>query len=426
MKKSTLTLILLIITSTLNLLSAKYFWDKFNFTYTANIWCFDINSKNEILVGTGEGFDYGRIYKSSDLGLTWSVFYDFNGELVSRMGITDSDKIYVSKGSQSVVYSDDNGVSWHDIELPPYAYFGINELLCVGNDTVYLGFWEEDGGLLIRTADNGQTWDSLFRTHEHSSEYIGDILVANSNDIYLGLGAYFPNMGGVYKSSDNGQTWEFLGLLNHSISALEVNSNNDLIAGVRGAAGNNSTGIYILRNGLNEWEPLFIGRTIEDLLINNAGHIYFSSSWPSGIGRSTDGGDNFEWLLDGLSGVGIEELLLDNEEFIYAKTPPQSSSSIIFRSSNTTVGINNNDLLANEIRINPNPFENEIFIDLVQMFSAKTHIRIINISGQIVFNQSVSSDVSTIIIPTEHYPSGLYIAQFISNSSTRSYKLVKP
>ncbi|NOR88093.1 MAG: hypothetical protein GQ527_10825 [Bacteroidales bacterium] len=73
--------------------------------------CLDINNENEIFVGIGGSDTYGSIYKSNDLGNTWSVLYDFDGELVSRLGITESGNVFVSKSALSFVYSEDNGVS---------------------------------------------------------------------------------------------------------------------------------------------------------------------------------------------------------------------------------------------------------------------------------------------------------------------------
>lgn len=426
MKKLTFILILLLITSTLNLLFAQDFWEQLNFPDTTNILCFDINNENEIFVGTGGSNTYGSIYKSSDLGNTWSVLYDFDGELVSRLGITESGNIFVSKSALSFVYSDDNGVSWNDIELPSYAYLGINQLFCIGNDTVYLGFWEESGGLLIRTYDNGQSWDSLFSTHNHSSEHIKDILVANSNEIYIAMGAYFPEMGGVYKSNDNGETWEFLGLLNHSVSSLALNSANDLIVGVRGAEGSNYPGIFVLRDGSNQWEALLEGAMVEDLLINSAGHIYFSSSWPSGIGRSVDNGLNFEMINEGLLGGPMGELILDKDEYIYAKTKVLSSS--LYKSLKTTVNVKDELFIKNKkynIYPYPNPFTSSIDIVLYELSNQNTMLKIYTVSGEEIQHLSIPSYTTKYTINTESYNSGIYIIQIKTPYYSESYKLIK-
>lgn len=426
MKKLILTLILLIITSALNLLSAQDFWEQLDFPDTTDIWCFDINNENDIFVGTGGSDTYGSIYKSSDFGNTWSVFYDFDGELVSRLGISESGNIFVSKGSLSFVYSEDNGESWNSIALPTYANGGINQLFCIGNDTVYLGFWLADGGLLIRTADDGESWDSLFTTYGHTSEHIKDILVASSNEIYIAMGAYFPEMGGVYKSNDNGETWEFLGLLNHSVSSLAINSANDLIAGVRGAEGSNYPGIFVLRNGSNQWEALLEGAMVEDLLINSADHIYFSSSWPSGIGRSVDNGLNFEMINEGLEGSSMGELILDEDEYIYAKTP--GLSSFLFKSIKTTVNIKD-ELFIKSLKYNnypcPNPFTNSIDIVLCELSNQNTMLEIYTVSGENILHLSIPSYTNKYTINTERYNPGIYIIQIRTPYYSESYKLIK-
>ena len=424
MKILTTTLILLLGFLPFSLV-AQDFWEQLPFPDTARIWCFDVNSQNEIFIGTGGDNTHGCIYKSSDNGQSWSVFYDFNGELIARIGITDSDKIFVSKGGiEQLVYSDDNGESWNIIEPPPYAYLGVNEMLCVGNDTVYMGYWEEDGALLVRTVDNGQTYDSLFRTVNHTSEYIGDILVSN-NEIYLGLGAYFPDRGGVYKSVDFGHSWEFLGLLNHSVSSLVLNNNNDLIAGVRGAEGNNSSGIYKLPQDENEWNTLISGPMVEDLLINEIGDIYFSSSWPQGIGISTNNGDSFEWIAEGLQDISIEELLLDGEGYIYANTP--GLSNILFRSINPTVGtdpFNIDENFTKEINVYPNPAKDFISINFQESLE-KYMVNIFAIDGKTLL-KSISGEGNAIInIPLNDLSNGVYIIHLKSDNYSKSYKFIK-
>ena len=426
MKSLTITLFFLLFLSPLTLF-AQDFWEQLPFPDTARIWCFDVNSQNEIFVGTGGDNTHGCIYKSSDNGQSWSVFYDFNGELVSRLGISDSDIIYVSKDAQSFVYSDNNGESWVDIELPSYAHFGINEILCSGNDTVYLAFWEEDGGLLIRTTDNGVSWDSLFRTENHSSEYIGDILVDKNNEIYLGLGAYFPNMGGVYKSTDFGQNWEFIGLLNRNISGLIKNSDNDLFASVRGAVSGYYKGIYVLRNGAVEWEPLLTGKSVEDILITENEHIYFSSSWPPGIGRSINNGENFEWLLDGLEGASIGEIMIDKEDYIYAITP--SIDDYIFRSINSTVGFNlfDKDTFNIGINISPNPCQNELKISFSNNpdGNEKIIVNIYSITGELMRNLAITTNSGQCNIATDQLKCGVYFLHIVSSNNNFIEKFIK-
>lgn len=402
---------------------AQNFWEQLSFPDTTDIRCFAKGINDEIFVGTGgSNYPHGSLYYSIDKGNTWSLFHDFNGEIVGRVGVSESGNIYVSKGAQSLVFSENNGVSWNTIELPEYSNLGINEMLCTGIDTVYIGFWEDDGGLLVKTTDNGITWDSLFRTENNSSEYIADILIED-NEIYLGMGAYFPGMGGVYKSVDFGQNWEFLGLLNHSVSSLILNENNDLIAGVRGAEGNNSSGIYRLPQGENEWNTLISGPMVEDLLINEIGDIYFSSSWPQGIGISTNNGDSFEWIADGLQDISVEELLLDDDGYIYANTP--GLSNILFRSSNPTVGVDS-EKSESQFVIYPNPCDNQINITLDHtIIDNKIVILVYSLSGELILKEEVLYTNESLNLSIDHLSNGIYLLEIISPTNKYITKFIK-
>jgi len=206
---------------------------------------------------------------------------------------------------------------------------------------------------------------------------------------------------------------------------LAFNSNNDLFAAVRGAEYNFYPGVYILRNGSNSWESHIEGTMVEDLIINSTDHIYISSSWPEGIGRSIDNGANFEMINRGLGGGGMGKMIFDQEEFIYTTT--SFSTSSIYKSTKTSVNIfedperyNNNNVV-----IYPNPFINDLNIRLLYTPYHFSRLQIFNNFGLEVYHKDLNLISSQIDINTENLLPGLYLLHLKSENAIRVFKLIK-
>ncbi len=210
-------------------------------------------------------------------------------------------------------------------------------------------------GGVFRTQDRGQSWEAVF--DEVGVPSIGNIAVApsNGNRIYVGTGeangsatsgAFFGN--GMYRSDDAGDSWSAIGLeqSNH-IGRIVVDPNDEdrVFAAATGILydKNNERGIYRSATGGNEWEQvLFITDSTAAIdLVMNPVHTdtLFAAMWErtrkpwqrdyggltSGVHRSTDGGDTWELLGNGLPiadeqtgriGLAISE---SNPNIVYAR-----------------------------------------------------------------------------------------------------------
>ncbi|MBL7138677.1 MAG: hypothetical protein ISS17_07885 [Bacteroidales bacterium] len=191
--------------------------------------------------------------------------------------------------------------------------------------TIYVG--AATGGIL-KTTDGGATWSNLFQDVPVIS--IGDIAIdPNDPDIlYAGTGeansSSFSFWGnGIYKSTDAGMTWTQSGLENSAYIGRVVvdyaNSQRLFVA----ACGylfsyNDERGIYRSENGGQSWERvLFL--TDSTAAIDILQHpvnpdILYASMWErtrgleyrnsfgttSGIWKTTDGGDTWNELTNGL------------------------------------------------------------------------------------------------------------------------------
>ncbi len=194
-------------------------------------------------------------------------------------------------------------------------------------ETIYVA--SASGGI-FKSENTGQTWTPIF--DDAMSLSIGDMEMAPSNNeiIYVGTGE--PNAGGgslaydglgIYKTSDGGNNWQHLGLENiGSVGKIEVAPSNPEIAFVAAMGDlfgkNQERGIYRTINGGSNWEQvLFVSDStgFVDLAMHPTNSdIIFAAAWErirrpdhrrysgasSGIYRTTDGGNSWELLTNGL------------------------------------------------------------------------------------------------------------------------------
>ncbi len=192
--------------------------------------------------------------------------------------------------------------------------------------TFYMG---ASGGGVWKTTDYGHNWhpvsDGFFATGS-----IGAIAVAESDAdvVYVSTGSDGLRSNviigkGVYKSTDAGESWEHVGLDNTgNTGAVIVHPDNPDVAYVAAIGNpfisNPERGVYRTRDGGATWElVLYIsertGAVDLEFAPDDPSRIYataweaerkpwtiISGGMEGGVFRSTDGGDNWDQLTDGL------------------------------------------------------------------------------------------------------------------------------
>ena len=206
-------------------------------------------------------------------------------------------------------------------------------------------------GGILKTEDAGGTWAQIFTGIPTVS--IGDIAI-DPNDteiLYAGTGeansSSFSFLGsGIYKSMDGGNSWQYSGLEESPYFGrliVDYNNSQRVFAAACGNlfSKNDTRGIYRTDDGGENWEQvLFV--TDSTAAIDLVQHptnpdILYAAFWErergltwrksfgpsSGIWKTTDGGDNWVELTNGLPGaidkgrIGLT-ISKSNPEVLYA------------------------------------------------------------------------------------------------------------
>ena len=203
----------------------------------------------------------------------------------------------------------------------------VSDLAVVESDprTFYVGV--ASGGVW-KTENAGITFTHVFKDEATAS--VGDVTVAPSNPNVVWVGTGEPNNrqsspwgNGVYRSTDAGRTWTHVGLENtHSIGRIQVHPMDPDVAYVAAAGHlwgpNPERGVYRTTDGGESWElVLFVDentgaidlvmdmsdpRTLFAAMYQRRRRAWgFNGGGPgSGIYRTTDGGDTWKELTNGL------------------------------------------------------------------------------------------------------------------------------
>lgn len=186
-----------------------------------------------------------------------------------------------------------------------------------------------NNGGVWKTNDAGRTWNPIFDKEQTGS--IGDVAVAPSNPkvIYVasGEGLHRPDLSigkGMYRSQDSGNTWQHIGFDSaQQISGISIDPKNEnrlLIAVLGHPYGpNKERGVFRSLDGGKSWDKVLyinenVGATQVTIDPSNS-EIVYADMWEhrlapwengewsgieSGLFKSTDGGNSWKKLTDGL------------------------------------------------------------------------------------------------------------------------------
>lgn len=153
----------------------------------------------------------GTVYMSTDAGNTWTDIGGLNAP-ANDLAILDNGTLVVGTGYE---FSDDtaqhgvflyDGSTWEQVSLGTDQ--SIASVIVVGESIYAVGTGSPDGKLL-RSQDNGATWEDITDNGLPTDAYFHSITAADANTLYAATGRP-AGTSYVYKSTDAGDSWSLL------------------------------------------------------------------------------------------------------------------------------------------------------------------------------------------------------------------------
>ena len=244
---------------------------------------------SEIVVGTAPksaiyiSDSTAQIFVSTDHGLTWSRTYyedaSFSGIATSP---THSNVVYASAYQTGdrppiLVSSTNNGVDWTTRPAPGFSMITVDP---TDSETIY-GTSDQ---WIKRSTDGGDTWETIFEMpdeYEQGDGRFGDIATASDGRVYasgLRYGSSSARHTVLFASDANGENWthkvSFRGTDWHMREEIEIDPNDP--------------------------------------------DVVYLAPWEHGLYKTTDGGESFSPIIQGLMAAPVHALGVDpNEDGVY-------------------------------------------------------------------------------------------------------------
>ncbi len=259
----------------------------------------------------------GKIYRSVDEGLTWTVLNSgMNVGYIWSIKVNSvSGEIFAST-ERGIYHSVDNGATWTVFALANKDVRAL--LLDETNHAMYAGIWGEG---ISKSVDGGTTW--VAKNEGLIFTAVNTLAMNSNNEIFVGTFG-----GGIFKSVDFAENWTKLNVGYDHIWSIGINTSNEIFAATYGG------GMYYSADD---------GATFTRQNAVNAEFIYavtidggnvFASAWNGGIYLYSTGTEN-SWSQLGMVGFGISSIMVD-KGVLYAGT----SDGKLYKNINPVTGVN--------------------------------------------------------------------------------------
>ncbi|CAF3878925.1 unnamed protein product [Rotaria sp. Silwood1] len=253
------------------------------------------------------------LYRSSNGGQNWTLLGATNG-LPAPSATTGRISINVGKGNSSFVYSiyktttgnnisgvyksTNKGLNWTSLAtIPPSSgfdwYFGLIETDPINVNILYVGSVD-----VYKTTNNGAAWINLTNAYsgsfdqQHPDQHVLWINPLNTQSMING------NDGGIFTTSNGGTNWSKkydLPISQYYAACI------DFINPLKKYGGTQDNGSHgSINAGPAGWEVLYGGDGFHCAVDYTNSNVIYMESQNGGVGRSDDGGNNFNDIATGL------------------------------------------------------------------------------------------------------------------------------
>jgi photosystem II stability/assembly factor-like uncharacterized protein len=300
------------------------------------IWDLKQNSKGDIFAATSKG-----VYRSSDKGSTWMAFASgMTNKFTEALAINSADVIFAATRA-GVFRSEDNGETWQEFNT------GLTEVSLQAIAVTPLGdiVVGTQNGIFISN-NNGDNWTEY--SEGLTNKWVYDVLPVTEDTLLAGT------LGGAFVSTDHGVNWEradgqfgvvytfgshsdsviytggggyFYRSTNYGLNWAPVTA-NELELGYTGEIlatpekliiGTFFRGVLQSNDSGETWQETNSGLNVTDvrdmLTLPNG---QFLASTNSGLFRTADGGNTWDWLYDANFGADVRTIEVGHTGRIFA------------------------------------------------------------------------------------------------------------
>ena len=347
---------------------------------------------NYILVG-GD-----NVYKSTDLGETWSVYYNADIKGINALDVSGG-IIYIGNNFNNV-YSANEGYTWRNTKLTKYVY----------------SFYDYYSKLLAGTESNGCYYklynDSVW---VQSTGIWEDVLCINgiSGNILAGTSQ------GIYYTFNGGENWI-------KSNAADIPFNEIINNNSAWFAGSDFMGVWKTTDYGFEWVQTTLN-TMSVKALSSFNNNIFAGTYQYGFYLSTNNGLKWIQRNDGMGNATINSLAI-SRDYIYAATENvglwrRPLSELGGASSPVHSGYSLFDLQQNY----PNPFNPGTKITFSISAEARIKLTVYDASGKEVeklFDKVFQPGHYSIPWNASKYPSGVYFYKLSSDNISVTKRMV--
>ena len=395
---------------------------------------------------SGDFFTAGdyAIYRSTDGCTSWhSVGINISG--VRKIAINSDDDIFATVWG--VNRSTDSGQTWETIDNGIDNY-DIRSIVVHDNGDIFVGASPVNWSInnLYRSSDNGESWLPVTGFPLNWDVSITGLALGPNGEI-VAVGSGYDTR--CHISTDVGLTWTDIRYnLNFGPGEVAINSSGDIfiMGGSQGIwrklasdtvwtqvlTGNVDATLFIASNGNiyttyskstdngATWTENGMNTYVSSFAENSLGHLFCGTyNFGYGVYRSTDNGDTWEQINDGLTIMDIRSLGIDSEDYLYAGT---WGKSMFKTTTSTVVGIHDASNQVSAVTIYPNPAKTQFKI---QSFKFKIEkIEIVDLYGKVVKSYSGNFNSEKREFDVSHLPAGVYFINILSEVGFITRKII--
>lgn len=195
------------------------------------------------------------------------------------------------------------------IQTKEFTSKNILSIACDSSGNIYAG---TGGDGIFRSTNQGVDWNQL--NSDLNNMTISTIAINPTGSIYAGAG-----LNGIYRSTNSGENWQYTGGSAWSINNIAVDSKGKMYAAMSWIGGHGLTSGLLLRSDESgsTWVDTLYRGVVYSVNVNAVDDIFISYSLGKHVARSTDSGKSFQYLVQIPNGDWVNSIAFGNDKQIY-------------------------------------------------------------------------------------------------------------